>query len=398
MQPKPRALAFYLPQFHPIPENDLWWGKGFTEWINVAKARPLFRGHYQPHVPADLGFYDLRLPESRKAQAEMARHYGIEGFCYWHYWFGNGQRLLERPFSEVVASGKPDFPFCLAWANETWTGKWHGAPKRVLAQQSYPGPQDHVDHFYSLLPAFQDPRYVMVNGLRVFVIHKPSQIPELPAFLELWNNLANKEGIGGFYFIANGFQQPDFGFHGVIDDLAFLKMPGRGMSLVTKLLAVRSEFSGKYATEQSTADPKHPGLKPLLNQPDQKVSSVRRIKRELEDSLQKIIRRPKFYRYQDYFHYFQSISFSAYQHPVSIPNWDNTPRSGYSGVVLRGSSPQLFQELCASALAKVEQQPDSERRLVFVKSWNEWAEGNYLEPDLRYGHQYLEALKSGLNL
>src|SRR5215467_5970675 len=135
-------IAFYLPQFHPIPENDVWWGKGFTEWTNVTKARPLFSGHYQPRLPADMGYYDLRVPEVREAQAQLARNAGIEGFCYYHYWF-DGKRLLERPFTEVVASGKPDFPFCLCWANQTWSGIWHGNPERKLIEQTYPGPEDN---------------------------------------------------------------------------------------------------------------------------------------------------------------------------------------------------------------------------------------------------------------
>src|SRR5437867_9476148 len=158
-----RLIAFYLPQFHPIPENDEWWGKGFTEWTNVAKARPLFPGHYQPRIPADLGFYDLRLPEVRLAQANMAREHGIEGFCYWHYWFA-GERLLERPFNEVLKSGEPEFPFCLAWANESWTGIWYGAPNRVLKAQTYPGLKDHEAHFETLLEAFADRRYITVDN------------------------------------------------------------------------------------------------------------------------------------------------------------------------------------------------------------------------------------------
>ena len=150
MAKKARVIAFYLPQYHPTPENDQWWGRGFTEWTNTAKAKPLFPGHYQPHVPADLGFCDLRVPETRIAQAEMARTYGIEAFCYYHYWFG-GQRLLERPFNEVLASGQPDFPFCLCWANATWSGIWHGNPKRILMEQAYPGAEDYEAHFRELL-------------------------------------------------------------------------------------------------------------------------------------------------------------------------------------------------------------------------------------------------------
>ena len=171
-----RAIALYLPQFHPIPENDEWWGKGFTEWTNMAKAKPMFRGHYQPHIPADLGFYDLRVPETRIAQAEMAKEYGIEAFCYYHYWFA-GKRMLERPFAEVLESGEPDFPFCLCWANETWTGIWHGAPNRVLIEQTYPGFDDHQNHFDFLLRAFTDRRYVTVDGKPLFLIYQATRHP-----------------------------------------------------------------------------------------------------------------------------------------------------------------------------------------------------------------------------
>jgi lipopolysaccharide biosynthesis protein len=173
---KIRSIAFYLPQFHPIKENNEWWGKGFTEWTNVGKARPLFKGHYQPRIPADLGYYDLRLDEVRVEQALMAKEFGIEGFCYWHYWFGNGRTLLERPFKEVLESGSPDFPFCLAWANETWKGFAHGLKNRnVLIEQKYLGERDDTDHFYKVLPAFKDKRYIKVNSKPVFLIYKPNQ-------------------------------------------------------------------------------------------------------------------------------------------------------------------------------------------------------------------------------
>ena len=199
-----RVIAFYLPQYHPTPENDRWWGKGFTEWTNVGKARPLFRGHYQPRVPADLGYYDLRVPETRQEQADMARQYGVEGFCYWHYWFGNGRRLLQRPFQEVLASGKPDFPFCLAWANHTWEDKQFSkeGTHRVLMEQLYPGDADYEAHFRALLPAFRDPRYICVDGKPLFMVYNPHELPDAPHFIGLWQRMAQAEGLPGIHFVG----------------------------------------------------------------------------------------------------------------------------------------------------------------------------------------------------
>jgi lipopolysaccharide biosynthesis protein len=190
--PSVRVIASYLPQFHPIPENDEWWGKGFTEWTNVGKAKPLFRGHYQPKVPADLGYYDLRLPETRQAQADLAKEYGVEAFCYWHYWFGNGRRLLERPFNEVLTSGKPDFPFCLGWANHSWEDKQFSkeGTNRMLMEQLYPGEADYINHFNALLPAFKDKRYIRVDDKPLFMIYAPFLFNDVSNFISLWQKLA----------------------------------------------------------------------------------------------------------------------------------------------------------------------------------------------------------------
>jgi glycosyl transferase family WbsX len=345
-----RLIAFYLPQFHPIPENDEWWGKGFTEWTNSAKARPLFRGHHQPHLPADLGFYDLRLAETRAAQAALAREYGVEGFCYYHYWFA-GKQILERPFNEVLASGEPDFPFCLCWANQTWTGIWHGAPDRVLIEQTYPGEADYRAHFDSLLPAFRDPRYIRVDGKPLFVLYQPHAIPDARNVMEFWRGLAARSGLKGLYLVGNdvGENSPaDLG----LDALLAYELPER-----------RPSFSLRTPVQWAL--------------------------RQL-DALRG---RPTVYRYEDVFPSIPTPERPGGENfPCIIPNWDNTPRSGKHGLVLQGSTPELFRRHAAEALERVRNKP-AEHRIVFVKSWNEWAEGNYLEPDVEFGRGYLEALR-----
>ena len=205
-----RPIAFHLPQFHPIPENDEWWGKGFTEWTNVVQARPLFPGHQQPHLPADLGFYDLRLPDVRQAQAELAREHGIHGFCYYHYWF-NGKRLLQRPFEAVLNSGEPDLPFCLCWANENWTRRWLGEEREVLMPQTYSA-EDHKRHAQTLAPMFADPRYIRVNGRPVFLIYRSSHIPELESFVEMFSGEVERLGVAAPYLIAINNHKPSIDY------------------------------------------------------------------------------------------------------------------------------------------------------------------------------------------
>ena len=356
MNNKPRLIAFYLPQFHPIPENDEWWGRGFTEWTNVAKAVPLFRGHYQPHFPADLGFYDLRVPEVREAQAAMAKAYGIEGFCYYHYWFGHGRRLLERPFNEVLSSGKPDFPFCLCWANDTWTGIWHGAPNKVLIEQRYPGVEDYKAHFYALLDAFRDPRYMTVDGKKIFIIYSPQEFADILVFVRLWDELALKEGLKGFHFIAHATKDhPErYGCQACIDDAPFLSM--------------------------------HSNSRPIWDRILSKMSRV----------LIKKTFRPTVIPYAALVEFLRTRPLSGEEYPLVIPNWDNTPRSGVNGWVLKDSTPELFKAMLRDALCRVRDRRLPDDRIVFVKAWNEWAEGNYLEPDRNFGYQYLQAIKDSL--
>lgn len=351
----PRLIAFYLPQFYPIPQNDEWWGKGFTEWTNVAKAKPLFPGHYQPHIPADLGFYDLRVAETREAQADMAQAYGIEGFCYYHYWFA-GQRLLNRPFDEVLASGKPDFPFCLCWANESWTGVWHGAPRRMLIEQTYPGDTDHRNHFDALLSAFQDPRYITVEGKPVFCIYSPANLPDSRKVIELWQEMAKAAGLPGLYFV------------GVTWDFEWDPASMGFDAAVLQRLAPRKRW---YSTQ---------GITKIFSRIAAKVMGW-----------------PSIYRYAEAAGQLLPENLGPdNRFPCVIPNWDNTPRSGVRGLVLTGSSPEMFRHHFRQALGLTRHIPAG-RRFVFIKSWNEWAEGNHLEPDLKYGMAYLDVIRSELS-
>lgn len=354
---KARVIAFYLPQFHPIPENDEWWGKGFTEWTNVARARPLFEGHEQPHLPADLGFYDLRLPEVRAAQAEMAAVYGIEGFCYWHYWFA-GRRLLERPFNEVLASGQPDSPFCLGWANESWTGVWNNEPRRMLMEQTYPGEADDRAHFDYLLKAFSDHRYITVDGKPLLFIYKPLKLPDAKRRLDLWREWAVQAGLKGLYILGNNLL--DF------EDAASLGLDG---AVVTTLGVI------------TTKNPILNKAKWLLWGVSKKLALGGPRTIEYQEAIQHLI--PDLSRF----------GFDAY--PCAYPNWDHTPRSGRKGLVLTGSTPALFEKHMKNAIDAVSSR-DDEHRIVFLKSWNEWAEGNYMEPDTQWGLQYLQALKRAI--
>jgi hypothetical protein len=358
-----RVIAFYLPQYHPIPENDEWWGKGFTEWTNVAKARPLFRGHRQPRLPGELGFYDLRLPETRTAQAQLASEYGIEGFCYWHYWFG-GKRLLERPFGDVLESGEPDFPFCLAWANETWSGIWHGGHGGVLIEQTYPGESDYTQHFHEVLPALRDRRYINVDGKPLFVVYHPSQLPDPKAFTDHWRRLAEAAGLPGLYFIgfARGKWSPhEYGFDAILP---------HGWPVTPPRYLDKALYDRFGRTSKTMMLPFAAKLR--LGAPG-----------------------PRVWQYSSMFKGVYAGRLPEDRYPVVFPNWDNTPRSSRGGYVLQNSSPDLFGGFLRKAIDQVSDR-DLDRRIVFVKSWNEWAEGNYLEPDIERGRGYLEAVRDAV--
>jgi hypothetical protein len=376
-----RLIALYLPQFHPIPENDTWWGPGFTEWTNVAKARPLFSGHYQPRIPADLGFYDLRLPETRAAQAKLAREAGIEGFCYWHYWF-DGKRLLERPFNDVLRSGEPNFPFCLGWANQSWSGIWHGAPGRILMEQTYPGAQDDERHFHALLPAFHDRRYVTVRSMPVFVIYQPRELPHLRAFIERWQRLASRNGLKGVHFIAH------LSHHEWAVDYESLGFAGA--TVVTNLKMGATRLRDVAAMHAERIRHQSGGLARI-------AEAVRAVRRISFYARRKVRHRmpwpsPAIFYYEDAAMFFlNQFQPKPNCYPCVIPDWDNSPRTGRRGVILHGSTPELFRRHVQAAMQLVEQR-EFDDRVIFVKSWNEWAEGNYLEPDQRFGRQYLDVL------
>jgi len=360
-----KTIAFYLPQFHPTPQNDEWWGPGFTEWTNVAKARPLFRGHYQPDIPADLGFYDLRLPETREAQAELAKQHGIHGFCYWHYWFA-GTSMLERPFNEVLNSGKPDFPFCLAWANHTWSRIWEGLSEKILIEQTYPGMEDHKNHFYSLLESFKDDRYIKIDGKPLFLIFDPMSIPESKLVLDYWRELAQLSGLKGLYIVAS------------LEDV--------------------------LSVDLEVWDPKVHGFDAVTVSNQTAIAHAKEVTNNIRTKLKKIWHKlPYFnnrpfhiYRYKDALPYFfASTTNDTKYHPCIVPNWDNTPRHGKKGVVLLKPTPELFRLQVREAILRVFNKKD-DRSLIFIKSWNEWAEGNYLEPSIRHGKKFLEVVKEEL--
>ena len=376
-----RIIALYLPQFHPIPENNKWWGPGFTEWTNVAKAKPLFKGHHQPRIPADLGFYDLRLPETREQQAKLAKEAGIEGFCYYHYWFGNGRQLLERPFNEVVISGKPDFPFCICWANHSWTNKtWNRKSamqeNSMLIEQTYPGKEDYVAHFYSLLPAFKDSRYMKVDGKLIFVIYDVIGFPHVDQFIATWRELAPKEGLPGFHFVGMApstltFKIDEDGTHQrAMPNLQssadiFNYVLKQGFDAVNSFGKRRGEmlYEGKWKNLSKTIM-RHIGLP---------TGSIK-------------------YDYaKTVCNFFAPEDKWENVYPTILPQWDRTPRVASMDGVYVNATPEKFKEHILQAVKMIKDK-ENEHKILFLKSWNEWGEGNYVEPDNLYGHGFLDAL------
>jgi lipopolysaccharide biosynthesis protein len=353
-----RTIAIHLPQFHPIAENDVWWGKGFTEWTNVTRAVKRFARHEQPRLPADLGFVDMRLPEARAAQADLARSFGIHGFCYYHYWF-EGHRLIHRPFEEILASGEPDFPFCLCWANETWSRRWLGEEREILMKQTY-SMGDHVEHARWLCAAFADRRYIRVHGRPLFLVYRPLDIPELERALVVYRETALRELGCDIYLVGVDGHRPgeDFRAHGFDHTMNFRPQLGLVPGVAEEGFSVRQLLRnlrlGTFDGQLKTID---------------YAEFIARMEASTPA----------------HGHYFSSV----------LVGWDNTARRGAKGIVVTDASPALFRRQVANTLEKVVRKP-VEEQLLFVNAWNEWAEGNHLEPDLRHGRGYLEALRAAL--
>lgn len=381
-QKKLRAIAIYLPQFHPIPENDEWWGKGFTEWTNVSKARPLFKGHYQPHLPADLGFYDLRIPEVREQQAGLAKENGIYGFCYYHYWF-NGKRVLERPFTEVFESGKPDFPFMLCWANENWTRAWDGKDGEILLEQKY-SEEDDRKHIRTLIPYFKDKRYIKIDERPVIAIYRSTLLPDGAATIKIWREEAAMHKLDLYIcrfesFSTGGKKYLNMGFDAAIDFQPW----GRGMKEYKFWQLQQKQLSFDFR------------LRNLFYK-----NVIKRISEEKYQEFRKNfsdkILNDYILDYSDYINFLDTRESADYKlYPCVMPGWDNTARRKTGQGILHNSSPELYKKWLNRVVTKFLPY-SAEENLLFINAWNEWAEGNHLEPCQKWGKKYLEATKEVL--
>ena len=354
---KKRIIAIHLPQFHPFKENNEWWGEGFTEWTNVTKARPRFRGHYQPHLPSDTGFYDLRLPEARQMQADMAKKYGLYGFCYYHYWF-NGHRLMERPVNEILATGKPDFPFMLCWANENWARNWDGGFKNILMEQRYSKEDDIAHMTYLCKEVFPDNRYIKVNGKPFFLIYKSELFPNMRETIKTWRQVAGEYGFELY--------------------LGFMENPRID---VANTLALGFDVTVDFQPTNMGTFLKHKNTwKKILNKITHKQYSL-------------------ILDYGDYVDYQCGKAMPQHkQFPCVSPGWDNSSRRvGKPFIAFVKSTPQKFGKWLKETIKKFHPY-SKEENFIFVNAWNEWAEGNHLEPDQRWGRAYLEETKQTIDL
>lgn len=361
---KIKFLAYYLPQYHPIPENDKWWGKGFTEWTNVAKAKPLFEGHYQPILPGELGFYDLRVPETQEQQANLAKEYGIDGFIYYQYWFGKNKMLLEKPAEAMLQNKNVTIPFCFCWANETWKGIWHGLDNPdVLIEQTYQGDLGYRAYFDYLLPFFKDERYIKVDNKPMFHIYKLEDIPDLEVFLGVFNQLATDNGFDGIWFVATHANPNSV----ILNPLIY------GQVGINVFNSMRYEQSFRYRSGT------------FLGKVERKI--FKKFRFLLVNT------NPFILNYKIAVEKLQ-VNFIHKKHIACVfPNWDNSARAGKKAMIFKNASPENWKQYLKITLDEVEKNSENPPFIV-IKSWNEWAEGNHLEPDAKFGRQWLEALKA----
>lgn len=365
-----RVIAFYLPQFHRTKENDEWWGEGFTEWVNMKKAKKLFQDHYQPRIPLHNNYYDLTDVSNMKWQADIARKHGVYGFCVYHYWF-EGKQLLQKPMENYLQSEEIDFPYCFCWANETWTAAWATDSKhpKVLMQQTYGQKEAWKKHFEYLLPFFKDKRYIKNDNKPLFVIYRPEQIPCLNEMLDFFQGLAIENGFDGIEFAS---QQKDFHIKKNSDDSRF---------------QYKIEYQPDFAQYDLQSS-----LRRAIDKTKEKI--ILFSQKYLGISIKKM----KNLTVLDYDKVWRAVlnrkPDSEKMIPGAFVDWDNTPRYGKKGKVIQGASPEKFYQYMRQQI--VHAREDYKKDMLFLFAWNEWAEGGYMEPDEKYGFGYLEALKKAL--
>jgi lipopolysaccharide biosynthesis protein len=348
-----RVIAYYLPQFHPIPENDEWWGKGFTEWTNVTKSFPRFRGHYQPHLPGELGFYDLRNPEVLYRQAELARRYGLHGFCIHHYWFG-GKTLLDEPLRILLEHKDIKIGFCLNWANENWTRAWDGGHSKILIAQRH-SPEDDLALAVSLERSLADPRYIRIDGRPLLMIYRPSILPDARATADRWREHFERSGYGNPYLVIS---QADF----AVNPSAF------GMDAAAGFPPhVHGYSASRHILRHVLARLENRRYKGFVKSYDKMISNA----------LASL----------DNFSSYQSSLYTLF--PGVCPNWDNHARREFGAQAFVGSTPQKYGAWLQASCEFVLRQNASDKQIVFINAWNEWAEGAHLEPDRHFGYAYL---------
>lgn len=377
-----KIVALYLPQFHCIPENDKWWGKGFTEWVNVKKAKPLFEGHVQPKVPLNRNYYDLSDVEVMRWQAKIAKEHGVYGFCFYHYWFG-GKLLLEKPVEQFFKSDI-DLHYCISWANEHWTNQWVKSDFTVLMEQKYGGKNEWKEHFDYLLQFFKDPRYIKIDNRPVMTIYRPEIIDCRTEMIDYWNELAKENGFDGLCMVFQSsnylVRQPNFDLS--MFDYCGSYQPGLAF---TKLRQEKQHFSYLRDKKQAVLNflEKHFRFDPgslnlnLIYRKIAKKQSV--LKFDYDEVWNRVLNDPDI---------FKNVI------PCAFTNWDNTSRHGMRGSVIIGGTPEKFENYLKQLILKAKKKYETD--LMFIFAWNEWAEGGYLEPDEENGFGYLEAIKKAL--